>query len=105
MCQSGTGNNKGHQTLFVRSPYEQQMRLTLKKVTVPGTQVQILGMQVKDSTAFASQEVALQGTWARQARQGYPEYYMHTYNMNDGSWGSAESPLPTVPLRTIKKNY
>lgn len=107
MCQSGAtrGVDFGHQTLFARSPYEQGMLLVIESPTIPGTQVQILGLEVKDPTAFASMESFLQGVEPRQARPDYPEYFVHTFNMNDLTWGSAESPTPKAPFKVLKNNY
>lgn len=107
MCQSGAtrGVDFGHQTLFIRTPYEQGSVIKLESPTIPGTQVQVFGMEVKDPTAFASAEAAFQGVRGRQARPDYPEYFMHTLNMNDLTLGSAESPSATAPFQAIKSNY
>lgn len=107
MCQSGAtrGVDLGHQTLFIRSPYAQPSSLRLESPTIPGTQIQIFGMQVKNPTAFASAESFLQGVAARQGRADYPEYFVHALNMNDLTLGSSESPTPGASFQVVGKNY
>lgn len=107
LCQSGStpGDDFGHQTFFIRTPYEQGSTLVLENPTIPGTQVQILGMEVKDATAFASIESFLQGVEQRQARPDYPGYYAGTFNINDKTLGYTESLRPKAPFKTLKKNY
>ncbi len=108
-CQSGAiaGEDFGHQTVFIRAPYEQEMKLTMRGMTVPGTEVQIFGMEVRagSPTAFASTGAFLQGVKVRQEREAYPRYFVHTVNMNDLSIGSAESPKPNTPFQALKANY
>ncbi len=107
MCQSGAnrGVDFGHQTLFVRTPYGQSSVLRIESPTIPGTQVQLFGMEVKDPTAFASAESFMQGVTVRQDRADYPRYFVHTLNMNDLTLASAESPAPRASFQELLKNY
>lgn len=107
MCQSGAtrGVDFGHQTLFIRTPYAQGVSLRLESPTIPGTQVQIYGLQVQSPSAFVSGEAFLQGVKVRQDRADYPRYLAHTLNMNDLTLGSVESPAPGAPFQVIEKNY
>ncbi len=79
---------QAHETLFVRLPYFDQSRIILSRPTIPGTQVQILGVA---DTAFASEGGFLQGVPARQARPNYPNYLLFTVNSNDRSAGASQS--------------
>lgn len=102
-CQSGDGNTKGHQTVIIRTSYGQEV--SLKVVSpIPGTQVQVIGDQVKFPTAFESAESFMQGVNDRQLREEYPVYIVHGINMNEGSMISAESPAPGAAFREIGKN-
>ncbi|MFA5932474.1 MAG: hypothetical protein WCV81_05475 [Microgenomates group bacterium] len=107
LCQSGAnrGVDFGHQTVFIRTSYEDEVTMILKNPTVPGTQVQIFGQEVKSATAFASIKAFLQGVEVKQARPDYPRYFVHTLNMNDYSFGSAESPKPNVSFKGLVSNY
>ncbi len=96
---------RAHHTLFIRTPYEDECRLTLEMPTVPGTQLQIFGMQVTYPTAFASQEAFLQGVAVRQASPAVPRYLVHGLNANDLTFGSAESPGPGKPFQHLRNNY
>lgn len=108
LCQAGTTDNgfpRAHQTLFIRSPYEQASTLVISNPTAPGTEVQIFGMNVKNPTAFASANAFLQGVQVRQANPDVSRYLVETFNINDMTLGAADSEGPGLPFQAIEKNY
>ncbi|MBI2597552.1 hypothetical protein HYW41_05350 [Candidatus Daviesbacteria bacterium] len=94
-----------HWTWISRLSYSESSSVTHHRVTVPGTEMQIIGQRVANPNAFTDLDAVMQGVGPRQARPGIPGYLLGGVNTNDLAAGLGEKRDAGSPWVSLGTNY